>query len=179
MDGRRLRIDLFAFALGALALLTFGFFAARNGAAVIMCALCFAGLIAARVVGFSNRALVPLPPASSCCSGSCGWIRRRSSTRTTTSAIAHGIGGLLVGWAVSEYLRGRVEWPLWAIGAVAVVFGLTVLWELGEWLGDRALDTGADPEQARLGARHRLRHPRRRGRRPGRVARCPSRLRGG
>ena len=60
MDGRRLRLDLFAFSLGALSLLTLGFFVARNGAAVIMCSLCFAGLVAARLVGFSNRALVPL-----------------------------------------------------------------------------------------------------------------------
>ena len=39
----------------ARSLLTFGFFAARNGGAVIMCALSFAGLIAARLAGFSNR----------------------------------------------------------------------------------------------------------------------------
>lgn len=143
MDVRRLRIDLFAFALGALALLSFSFFGARNSGALLMCALCFAGLIAARLAGFSNRALVPValglvailwmvwvdPPASS----------------HKTSALAHGAGGALVGWALSEYLRTRLVWPLWAMAALGAVFGLTVLWELGEYVGDRVLDTGLIP----------------------------------
>ena len=47
-------------ALGVLALLSLAFVETRNGAALVMCALCFAGLIAARVAGFSNRALVPV-----------------------------------------------------------------------------------------------------------------------
>ena len=67
-------------------------------------------------------------------------------TSQQTSALAHGIGGVLVGWAVAEFLRGRVDWPLWAIGAV-VVFGLTILWELGELLGDRVLDTALIPSR--------------------------------
>jgi hypothetical protein len=75
------------------------------------------------------------------------WVNPPPLTDHQTSALAHGSGGLLVGWAVSEYLRGRVEWPLWAIGAVAVVFGLTVLWELGELLGDRAFDTALIPSK--------------------------------
>jgi hypothetical protein len=145
MDVRRLRIDLFAFALGALALLSLAFFGDRNGAALIMCALVFCGLIVARLAGFSNRALVPValglvailwmvwvdPPASS----------------HKTSALAHGAGGLLVGWAVAEYLRTRVAWPLWGIAAVAAVFGLTVLWEMGEFVGDRVLDTALIPNK--------------------------------
>jgi hypothetical protein len=143
MGVHRLRIDLFAFALGALALLTLAFVGARNGAALVMCALCLAGLIGARLAGFSNRALVPValglvvilwmvwidPPASS----------------HRTSALAHGAGGALLGWALSEYLRPRVGWPLWALGALAAVFGLTVLWELGELLGDRVLGTALIP----------------------------------
>jgi hypothetical protein len=143
MGVHRLRIDLFAFALGALALLTLAFVGARNGAALVMCALCLAGLIAARLAGFSNRALVPValglvvllwmvwidPPASS----------------HRTSALAHGAGGALIGWALSEYLRTRVVWPLWALAALIAVFGLTVLWELGEYLGDRALGTALIP----------------------------------
>jgi hypothetical protein len=146
MDGRRLRLDPFAFALGALSLLTLGFFTARNGAAVVMCGLCFAGLLAARVVGFSNRALVPLALGLVVLLWVL-WVNPPALTSHQTSALAHASGGVLVGWAVSEYLRGRVEWPLWAIGAVAVVFGLTVLWELGELIGDRALDTALIPSK--------------------------------
>jgi hypothetical protein len=143
MSAHRPRIDLFALALGALALLTLAFLGARNGAALVMCGLCLAGLLGARLAGFSNRALVPValglvvilwmvwidPPASS----------------HRTSALAHGAGGALLGWALSEYLRARVAWPFWALGALAGVFGLTVLWELGEYLGDRALGTALIP----------------------------------
>ena len=146
MDGRRLRLDPFAFALGALSLLTFGFFAARNGGALIMCGLCFAGLIAARLAGFSNRALVPLTVGLVILLWVL-WIHPPPLTSQQTSALAHGIGGILVGWAVAEFLRGRVDWPLWAIGAVGVVFGLTILWELGELLGDRVLDTALIPSK--------------------------------
>jgi hypothetical protein len=108
-----------------------------------MCALCLGALLAARLAGFSNRALVPValglvvilwmvwidPPAGS----------------HRTSALAHGAGGALLGWALSEYLRARVAWPLWALGALAAVFGLTILWELGEYVGDRALGTALIP----------------------------------
>ena len=44
----------------------------------------------------------------------------------STSALAHAVGGLLVGWAVAEFLRGRVDWPMWAIGAVGAVLALTI-----------------------------------------------------
>jgi hypothetical protein len=145
VDVSRLRIDLFAFALGALGLLSLAFLGARNGAALIMCALCFAGLVTARLLGFSNRALVPAalglvvvlwmvwidPPADS----------------HKTSAIAHATGGALVGWALAEYLRTRLAWPLWALAALCSVFGLTVLWELGEWAGDRVLTTALIPNK--------------------------------
>lgn len=144
MDGRRLQIDLFAFALGALSLLTLGFFAARNGAAVIMCSLCFGGLLVARLAGFSNRALVPLAAGLVILLWVL-WVDAPPLTSHQLSAIAHGTGGILVGWAVSEFLRGRARWPVWAIGAVGVVFGLSVLWEIGEWVGDRAFDTALIP----------------------------------
>jgi len=147
MDGRRLRIDSFAFALGALSLLTFGFFAARNGAAVIMCGLCFAGLLTARLAGFSNRALVPLAIGLVILLWML-WTHPPPLTSHQTSALAHGTGGVLVGWAVAEYLRGRAAWPLWAIGAVGVVFGLTILWEFGEYIGDRALSTALEPSRS-------------------------------
>jgi hypothetical protein len=141
----RFRIDLFAFALGALALLSALFYSARNGAALVMCALCFGGLLGARLAGFSNRALVPLaaglvvilwlvwldPPASS----------------QRMSAIAHGAGGALIGWALSEYLRGRIAWPFWGLLALAAVVSVTVLWEIGEYAGDRVLTTGLQPNK--------------------------------
>lgn len=146
MDGRRLRLDPFAFALGALSLLTFGFFVGRNGAAVVMCGLCFAGLLTARFIGFSNRALVPLAVGLVILLWSL-WTHPPPLTTHQMSALAHGVGGLLVGWAVAEYLRVRVAWPMWALGAVAIVFGLTILWELGELLGDRVLSTGLIPSK--------------------------------
>lgn len=143
MSDRRLGIDLYPFALGALGLLSLFFFNARNGAALIMCGLIFTGLVVARLANFSNRALVPVaiglvailwmvwvdPPASS----------------HKTSALAHAAGGALVGWAVSEYLRTRLAWPLWAGAALAAVIGITLLWELGELIGDRVLETALIP----------------------------------
>jgi hypothetical protein len=143
MEARSPRIDLFAFALGALALLTLGFFAARNGAAVIMCGLCLAGLIAARLAGFSNRALVPATLGLVAILWM-AWFHPPGGSHET-SALAHGFGGLLVGWALAEYLRHRIAWPLWALSAVAAVLCVTVMWEIGEYIGDRAFDTALIP----------------------------------
>ena len=145
MDDSRRRIDSFAFALGGLALLTLAFVAARNGAAVIMSFLCLAGLLTARGVGFSTRTLVPpalglvvilgmiwsAPPLSS-------WL---------TSTRAHLGGGALLGWALAEFLRARLGWPLWALVALAGVCTLSVVWELGEYLGDRAFETALIPNR--------------------------------
>ena len=78
MDGRRLRLDLFAFSLGALSLLTLGFFVARNGAAVIMCSLCFAGLVAARERDEGTVAEPRQAGSSRSCSSSGSVIRSRS-----------------------------------------------------------------------------------------------------
>ncbi len=145
MQASRLRIDLFAFALGALALLSFAFFGDRNQAALVMCALCFAGLIGARLVGFSNRALVPAALGLVAILWIV-WVDPPASTQKT-SALAHGAGGALVGWALAEYLRARIAWPWWGLVAIAAVFGLTILWEIGEYVGDRVLDTGLAPSK--------------------------------
>ncbi len=144
MEASRFRIDSFAFALGGLALLTLAFVVERNGAAVIMCGLCFAGLLTARGIGFSGRALVPLalglvvillmvwmPPF----------------TAWQTSTLAHLGGGALMGWVLAEFLRAAFGWPLWALVALAGVCTLTVVWELGEYLGDRTFETSLVPNR--------------------------------
>lgn len=143
MNARNLRIDLFALALGALALLTLAFVAAGNGAAVIMCALCLAALLVARFAGFTNRALVPVAFGLIVVLWMV-WISSPAGS-DETSALAHGAGGALIGWALAEYLRDRLVWPLWALAALTGVVGLTVLWELAEYLGDRALTTSLIP----------------------------------
>jgi hypothetical protein len=146
VNDRHLRIDLFAVALGALALLSLAFFNARNGPALIMCVLVFAGLVAARMADFPNRALVPLAVGLVVILWMV-WVDPPASARKT-SAIAHGAGGGLIGWAVSEYLRTRVAWPLWGAAALATVFGLTVVWEIAESVSDRALDTALNPRMS-------------------------------
>ena len=143
----RLRLDLFAFALGVLALLSLAFYDARNGAALVMCALCFAGLLAARLAGFSNRALVPVAVGLIAILGAV-WIVDLPVSSRNVSALAHAAGGALVGWAVSDYLRGRIAWPYWGLLALAAVFSVTILWELGEYLGDRALGTTLQPNKS-------------------------------
>lgn len=145
MDVSRFRIDSFVFALGALALLTFAFVSDRNGAAVIMCGLCFAGLLTGRVAGFSNRALVPLALGLVVILWMV-WIAPPLSSRQT-STLAHFAGGALMGWALAEYLRGRLGWPVWALVALVAVSTLTIVWELGEYLGDRTLETSLIPNR--------------------------------
>lgn len=143
MDSR-LRIDLFAFALGGLALMSLAFYSTRNGAALVMCALCFAGLIAARTAGFSNRALVPVALGLIVILWMV-WIDP-PTTSQRVSALAHTGGGLLVGWALSEYLRARLPWPDWAKTAIVAVVALTLLWEIGELVGDTVLGTALRPD---------------------------------
>jgi hypothetical protein len=145
MNADRLRIDLFAFALGALALLTLAFFNARNGAAVVMSGLCIVGLVAARVIGFSNRALVP-PAAGLVLILWMVWIAPPAGDRTV-GALAHFGGGAVVGWALAEYLRTRLSGIAWAMAALAGVFALTVVWEAGEYFGDLLLTTALDPNR--------------------------------
>jgi hypothetical protein len=147
MTGRHLRFADTAYvaALGALGLLALAFYAARNGAALVMCGLIFAGLVPARFANFSPRTLFPValglvailwivwidPPAGS----------------LRTGALAHLAGGALAGWALSQYLRPRLAWPLWVAAALAAVFGVTVLWELGELVADRVIDTALNPNR--------------------------------
>jgi hypothetical protein len=144
MNLGRLRIDLFSLALGALAMLTLAFVAGRNGAAVVMCGLCFAGLLAARAAGFDNRALVPLTAGLIAILWMV-WIDPPAAGPRKISAIAHFGGGALLGWALAEYLRGRMAWPLWGVVAIAAVCGMTVVWELGELAGDRLFATALVP----------------------------------
>lgn len=145
MDVGRLRIDSFAFALGALALLTLAFVGARNGAALVMCGLCFAGLVTARMAGFSNRALVPLALGLVAILWMV-WVAPPLSSRQT-STLAHFGGGALMGWALAEFLRGRLSSPAWALAALIAVGTLTIVWELGEYLGDRTLETALIPNR--------------------------------
>ena len=62
------------------------------------------------------------------------------------SAFAHAIGGGLVGWALVEALRPRIrDWLSVALVALSVVIVLTLVWEIGEYAGDRLFDTALDP----------------------------------
>ncbi len=143
MDVRRLQLDPFSVSIGALLALTVAFVTTRNGAALVMCGLSVAGLLAARVAGFENRALLPLAIGLGVLLWMV-WIDPPTTPRRT-SALAHAGGGALIGWALAEYLRARVPWPRWGLVAIAAVFAVTVLWEIGEALGDAILTTGLDP----------------------------------
>jgi hypothetical protein len=134
----------FAIALALVALPAVSFVYERNGGATIMSAMCLAGLIAAGIVGVPGRVLLPVafgfmvvllmvwidPPATS-------W---------RTSAFAHAVGGILVGWTLVEALRRRIrDRPAVALAALTVVIVLTLVWELGEYVGDRLFDTALEP----------------------------------
>jgi hypothetical protein len=144
VNPHRLQLDPFSLALGALLALAAAFFATRNGAALIMCALCVAGLLAGRAAGFSNRALLPLAVGLGLILWMV-WVDPPTTARRT-SALAHAAGGALVGWALAEYLSTRIPWPRWGITAVVAVLALTVLWELGELAGDVVLTTSLRPD---------------------------------
>lgn len=145
MSTERLRFDLFAFAVGALCLLGLSFFVARNAAAVIMCALCLGGLVAARLAGFSNRALVPLAFGVVALLWFVWSAEPEDAHRTST--FAHFVGGGLAGWAIAEFLRSHLRGVALALAAVTAVFAITVVWELGEILADRAFDTALIPSK--------------------------------
>jgi hypothetical protein len=149
MDTRRPRLDLlaFAFPLHLVPWPPIAFISERDGSATIMCAMCLAGLVAGRIVGVPGKVLLPValglmvvlwmvwidPPASS-------W---------TTTALAHAIGGALVGWALVEALRHRIRNRLaLAIVAFSLVIVLAVVWELGEYAGDQLFDTSLIPNRA-------------------------------
>jgi len=146
VDTPRPRLDLLAFAL-ALALVAWPairFVAERNGAAAIMCAMCLAGLVAGRIVGVPGRVLLPVAFALMVVLWMV-WTDFPLSPRKT-SALAHAIGGTVAGWALVEALRHRIRDPLSvALLALSGVIVLTLVWELGEYAGDRLLDTALIP----------------------------------
>ncbi len=148
MDTLRPRLDLFAFAL-ALALVAWaavGFASARNGAAAIMCAMCLAGLVAGRIAGVPGRVLLPVAFGLTLVLWMI-WIDSPVGPRKT-SALAHAIGGTLAGCALVETLRHRIRDPLSvALLALSAVIALTLVWELGEYVGDRLFDTALQPSK--------------------------------
>jgi hypothetical protein len=141
----RRRFDLpSAIALALIALPAVTFVYERDGGATIMSAMCLAGVVAAAIVGVPGRVLLPV---------GFGfmvvllvvWIDP-SATSWKTSAFAHAVGGSLVGWALVEALRRRVrDWRSTALAALTIVIVLTLAWELGEYVGDRLLDTTLEP----------------------------------
>jgi hypothetical protein len=148
VDTLRPRLDPLAFAL-ALALVAWsaiGFVSERNGAAAIMCAMCLAGLVGGRIVGVPGRVLLPVAFGLMVVLWMV-WIDPPASARKT-SALAHAIGGTLAGWALVEALRrqGR-DWLLVALLALSVVIFLTLVWEFGEYAGDRLFDTALIPNK--------------------------------
>jgi hypothetical protein len=148
VDTSRPRLDLLAFGL-ALALVAWpavGFVSERNGAAAIMCAMCFAGLVGGRIVGVPGTVLLPVAFGLLVVLWML-WIDPPASGRKT-SALAHAIGGTLAGWALVETLRRRIsDWLAVALLALLVVIFVTVIWELGEYAGDRLLDTALIPRK--------------------------------
>jgi hypothetical protein len=143
------RLDLLAFAL-SLALVAWpaiGFVSERNGAAALMCAMCLAGLVAGRIVGVPGRVLLPVAFGLMMVLWMV-WIGDLPVGPRKTSALAHAIGGTLAGWALVEALRHRLrDWLSVALLALSVVIVLTLLWELGEYAGDRLFDTALIPSK--------------------------------
>lgn len=148
MNLERRDIDWLAFslALAALAAISGAFIAQRNGAAAVMCAICLAALVLGRLIGIPGRVLLPVALGLAVLLYVVWIADLPISPRKVTSA-AHATGGLLVGWAFAELLRRRIDWPGWAVAALAAVFALTVTWEIGEMIGDRLLDTGLIPDR--------------------------------
>ena len=146
MELRRSELDAAAFmlALAAIGLAALAFLATRNGAALVMCAILLAGLVAGRLIGVAGTTLL----FAALVLGAVLWIVWIDPVAgpRRTSAIAHGTGGALAGWALGQTLRRR-GWRLWAEAAFVAVVALTIGWELAEWAGDRALDTSLVPNR--------------------------------
>jgi hypothetical protein len=145
VNSSRPRLDpALAIALALVALPAVSFVYERNGGATIMSTMCLAGLIAAGMVGVPGRVLIPV---------AFGFMLvlfvvriDPSATSWKTSAFAHAVGGSLVGWTLVEALRRRIrDWRRVALAALTAVIVLTLVWELGEYLGDRLFDTTLDP----------------------------------
>ena len=148
VDTPRPRLDVlaFAFALALVAWPAIVFVSERNGAATIMCAMCLAGLVAGRMVGVPGRVLLAVAFGLVVVLWMV-WIDPPASSRKT-SALAHATGGTLVGWALVEALRRRSRaWLPVALVALSVVIVLTLVWELGEYVGDRLFDTALIPNK--------------------------------
>jgi predicted outer membrane lipoprotein len=148
MDTPRPRLDLLAFALSlaVLAWPAINFVSERNGAASIMCAICFAGLVAGWIVRVPGTVLLAVAFGLTAVLWMV-WVDPLASARKT-SALAHAMGGFVVGWACVETLLRRVRNLLSvAILALSLVIVLTVLWEVGEYVGDRLLDTALIPRK--------------------------------
>jgi len=145
MNTLRARFDsAFAIALALVALPAASFVYERNGGATIMSAMCLAGLITAGIVGVPGRVLLPVAFGFMVVLLMV-WIDP-SGASWKTSAFAHAVGGSLVGWTLVEALRRRIrDWPSVALTALTVVIVVTVVWELGEYVGDRLFDTALDP----------------------------------
>ncbi len=125
---------------------TIGFVSERNGAAAIMCAMCLAGLVAGRFAGVPGSVLLPVAFGLVVVLWMV-WIDPPVGPRKT-SALAHAIGGTLAGWALVEALRHRIrDWFLVALLALSVVIVLTLVWEFGEYAGDRVFDTALIPNK--------------------------------
>jgi len=144
MELRR-ELDTLAFliALGVLAAAAAAFASQRNGAAVLMCAICLTGLMLGRLAGVSGPALLTVGLGLAAILWMV-WIDPPASSRKT-SALAHLAGGALAGWALALTLRPRLTAELWPFAALACVVALTGVWEAAEWVGDRAIDTGLNP----------------------------------
>jgi hypothetical protein len=146
MDVLRPRLDILAFALAlaVLAWLALGFVTDRNGGATIMSAMCLAGLVAGRIVGVPGRVLLPVAIGLAVVLWLI-WIDSPVGPHKT-SALAHVVGGTLAGWGLVEALRRRIRDPLTvALLALTAVIALTLIWELGELVGDQLLGTSLQP----------------------------------
>jgi hypothetical protein len=146
VDVLRPRLDILAFALAlaVLAWLALGFVTDRNGGATIMSAMCLAGLVAGRMVGVPGRVLLPVAIGLTVVLWLI-WIDSPVGPHKT-SAFAHVVGGTLAGWGLVEALRRRIRDPLKvALLALSGVVALTLIWELGEYLGDRLQGTSLQP----------------------------------
>ena len=136
----------FVFALALMAWPAILFVSERNGAAAVMSAMCLAGLVGGRVVGVPGRVLLGVAIGLLVALWMI-WIHPPAGARRT-SALAHTIGGILVGWALVEALRHRMRNPLAiALLALSAVVALTLVWELGEYAGDRLFDTTLQPRK--------------------------------
>ena len=134
----------FLLALAAIGIAALAFVATRNGAALIMCSILLAGLVAGRVAGIAGGTLLLVALGLGAVLWIV-WIDPVAGPRRT-SAIAHFTGGALVAWALGQTLKAR-GFRHWAEATIVVVAALTVGWEIAEIIGDRVLDTALVPNR--------------------------------